>query len=268
MKQTYYARVWLAIPLLSLLLISTGNARIITVDDDGPADFRSIRNAINDANDGDIVEIQIGTYLGYGNCDVDFSGKAITVRSTDPNDPSTVAQTIIDCNNLIRAFIFQTNEGASSVLDGLTIINGYFPGYGGAIYCSYSGPTIKNCTISNSAAECGGAIRCDSGSWTVIRDCVFTGNSAKGGGAIHYRQSNGTIAGCIFRGNYSTGREGGAVRVTESSLTISGCTFEGNSVFPGDSPERENGGALSLTGDKISVTNCVFVGNSSVQGGA
>lgn len=39
-----------------------GQARIITVDDDGPADFNSIQAAIDDANDGDTVEIQPGRY--------------------------------------------------------------------------------------------------------------------------------------------------------------------------------------------------------------
>jgi len=38
-----------------------GQARIITVDDDAPADFNNIQAAIDDANNGDTVEIQPGT---------------------------------------------------------------------------------------------------------------------------------------------------------------------------------------------------------------
>ena len=72
-----------------------GQARIITVDDDGPADFSNIQAAIDDANDGDTVEIQPGTYTGPGNGDINFKGKAITVRSTGPNDPNIVAATVI-----------------------------------------------------------------------------------------------------------------------------------------------------------------------------
>jgi len=35
-----------------------GQARTITVDDDAPADFNNIQAAIDDANNGDTVEIQ------------------------------------------------------------------------------------------------------------------------------------------------------------------------------------------------------------------
>ena len=44
--------------------VASSQARIITVDDDGPADFSTIQAAIDDANDGDTVEIRAGTYTG------------------------------------------------------------------------------------------------------------------------------------------------------------------------------------------------------------
>ena len=63
--------------------------RIIYVDDDGPADFNSIQAAINDSNDGDTVIVADGTYTGPGNRDIDFLGKAITVRSENgPEHPN------------------------------------------------------------------------------------------------------------------------------------------------------------------------------------
>ena len=34
----------------------------ITVDDDGPADFDNIQDAIDNASDWDVVEVQPGTY--------------------------------------------------------------------------------------------------------------------------------------------------------------------------------------------------------------
>jgi hypothetical protein len=122
-------------------------AETIIVDDNGPADFTTIHAAINDANNGDTIEILPGTYTGEGNRNINFLGKAITVRSTDPNDPNIVGATIIDCNNSSLSFYFHNGEDAKSVLDGLTII-------GGQIDCSKTwatdqepgSPTIKNCT--------------------------------------------------------------------------------------------------------------------------
>jgi len=68
----------LAFFCICLLLAIPCPARIITVDDDAPADFNNIQAAIDDANNGDIVEVKPGTYTGDGNRDIDFNGKART----------------------------------------------------------------------------------------------------------------------------------------------------------------------------------------------
>ena len=73
--------------------IAASQARIITVDNDGPADFSTIQAAIDDSNDGDTVLVADGTYTGDGNRDIDFHGKAIIVKSE--NGPQNC---IIDCN--------------------------------------------------------------------------------------------------------------------------------------------------------------------------
>jgi pectin methylesterase-like acyl-CoA thioesterase len=95
MKKLIFAFIclFLAIPL---------QARIITVDDDGPADFSNIQAAISDSNDDDTIIVAPGTYTGTGNRNIDFTGKAITVRSSDPNDPNIVAATIINCQQWVR----------------------------------------------------------------------------------------------------------------------------------------------------------------------
>jgi len=86
-------------------------AKTITVDDDGPADFNNIQAAISDANDGDTVLVKDGRYTGTGNRDIDFRGKAITVRSE--NGPENC---IIDCNGTegdwtVEAWVlFQSNS--------------------------------------------------------------------------------------------------------------------------------------------------------------
>ena len=73
----------LSLFLLIMLFSAGAHAKIITVDDDGPADFNSIQAAIDDASHGDVIEVQPGTYTGDGNRDIDFLGKAISGRLTD-----------------------------------------------------------------------------------------------------------------------------------------------------------------------------------------
>jgi hypothetical protein len=41
--------------VICLFLVIPCQARIITVDNDGPADFNNIQAAINDSNNGDLV---------------------------------------------------------------------------------------------------------------------------------------------------------------------------------------------------------------------
>ena len=76
-------------PHLALLLVTAALApaatRLV------PSDYATIQAAINDCNDGDIVNVDPGTYYEQ----INFNGRNIVVRSIDPNDPETVAATII-----------------------------------------------------------------------------------------------------------------------------------------------------------------------------
>ncbi len=139
--------------------IAASQARIITVDDDGAGDFSTIQAAINDSNNGDTVLVADGIYTGDGNRDIDFHGKAITVKSE--NGPETC---IIDCNGTEsdghRGFYFHSREDANSAIIGFTITNGYADD-GGGLYCSKSSPIIENCRfVANRASSgYGGAVR-------------------------------------------------------------------------------------------------------------
>jgi hypothetical protein len=170
-------KIFLFISVLSLG--SACLAATITVDDDGPADFNNIQAAINDANDGDTIIIQPGIYSGAGNFNIDFFGKAITVRSIDPNDPNVVADTAVDCGNIARGFQFISGEGQSSILDGLTIRNGKAK-YGAGIYCIGSSPTIRKCIIKDCVATLYGAGLYLKNSEGEVSSNVITGNEALG----------------------------------------------------------------------------------------
>ena len=224
--------------LTSLLAVGICRARTITVDDDGPADFNNIQAAIDLATDGDTVEIQPGRYTGPGNRDIDFKGKPITVRSTDPTDPNTVADTIIDCNEMGRGFYFRSGEGNTSVLAGLTIRNGIFSS-GGAIHCSGSSPTLVNCTLSYNSTS---------------------GFSGRGGAMSIYNGSEPTVVGCTFKDNTAS-EFGGAICIWDASPVLSHCDFTQNSA-------KRNGGAVAIVNDgSASLTACTFTENFAPFGG-
>jgi len=164
MRNHRRAQVPTLLCVLVLVLSPHSPAGIISVDEDGPADFITIQAAIDAAVDGDTVVVQPGTYTGAGNRDISFKGKAITVRGVDPNDSAVVATTIVACQQVaapapgssggrtsteagVRAFLFWSGEGSQTVVEGLTIINGGTSGSGGAIWCEQSSPRISKCVF-------------------------------------------------------------------------------------------------------------------------
>ncbi len=108
-----------------------------------PGDFNTIQAAIDDVFDGCIITVSTGTY--YEN--INFRGKAITVRSTNPNNWGTVGSTIIDGigrNPSPYTVQFPGGEGSDTVLTGFTVRHGY-----SGISCYFSYPTISNCIIED-----------------------------------------------------------------------------------------------------------------------
>ncbi len=262
-----------------------------------PSEFEFIQDAVDAARDGDVIVLSSGTYTGDGNRNIDFRGKAITVRSQDPLDPAIVEATVLDCGGSVtdpqRAFVFCTRESRQSHIAGLTIKNGFgaielLPVYtwdfpvrlGGAILCREASPTISHCQISNCSADFGGAIACWEDANPLIDGCVLNDNSAseEGGGVFGYNSSpviqscvvsgnerggvafsggNPTVSKCVVAGNEAVA--GGAVWSDMSSVTLRECDFHANSA--------DKGGAVYSVGSSTTATNCLVYNNDSQSGG-
>ena len=83
--------------------------------------YEVIQAAIDDAGDGEEIESGPGYYYEA----IDFKGKAITLRSTDPNDPSIVAATVINGFGHYHVVKCVSGEDANTILTGFTITGGY-----------------------------------------------------------------------------------------------------------------------------------------------
>lgn len=246
--------------------------------EDGSAEhpFDAIQEGIDAALDGNEVMVAKGTYTGLGNRDLDLAGKAITVRSADPNDPAVVAATIIDCEGTPtdphRGFTFRSGEGSDSVIAGLTITNGLGPkeemyglgatSVGGGIFCdSRCSPTIVKCTISGNSTQwwtgLGGGIYCNFSSPT-ISDCTITANFAGWSGGGLYG-CDGPITDCTVSGNAGPWSGGGLVLCNGA---ISGCLIANN--WAGADIYEVGGGLLGCHGP---ISNCVIVDNYAAFGG-
>jgi parallel beta-helix repeat protein len=129
---------------------------------------------------------------------------------------------------------------------------------GGAIYCSSSSPTIRNCLIDSCDANGdGGGIYCTSAS-PVIDSTTISGNSAGGSGSgiLCTGNSNPAIGGNTLSGN-SSGVNGGGIWCDNSSPTISGNTISGNSTTYGA------GGGIGCFSSNPTISGNSISGNSS-----
>jgi hypothetical protein len=223
-----------------------------------PAQYATIQAAINAAQPGDAVVIADGTYAGAGNRELDYLGKAITVRSANG-----AANCIIDCEQAGRGVIFTTGETAAAVLDGLTIRNGQAP-TGGAVLCNDdTGPTIRNCIFTaNQATQPnsygGGALHCYRRNTVTIEHCTFAANQAtnQGGAVSAFYSSEIHFTDCDFTENY-TPSFGSAVVSYDSSVTLTNCQVHGN---------HAGGGAVIVVGGSGTLTDCSIADNTNQPG--
>lgn len=203
---------------LAFVFGTSGFAAMIHI----PADRPSIQAGINAAIGGDTVLVAPGTYTGDGNRDIDFGGKNVVLISE-----LGAGQTIIDCQagymNNHWAFRLHTNEDTTSIIDGFTI-KGASADESGAIYLSYSSPTIRNCIITQNE---------DMGIYS----------------ADHARPR---IYGCVISNNSLAGIVVGGQNWPFSWIEMSNCLIQNNGL---------QGLRLHFGGGGVSMTNCTFFGN-------
>ena len=237
-----------------------------------PSQYSTIQAAINAAGVGDIVIVAPGIYTGNGNRDIDFLGKAITVRSTDPNNPYVVAATIIDCQGTNhRGFKFINNESPASILEGLTITDANIEVMcegGAGIYIDGASPTINKCVVTNNHAQLvpgslcfcyGGGIFIGNGSNPLITNCIITGNSVGnwgwGGGIFCDYSAQATIRNCLISNNTALGYEGMGGGIYGGGLTVVNCTIANNSAA------NDGGGVYGLA----TITDSIIWANMGIN---
>jgi len=184
-----------------------------------PGDYLTIQTAINKAPDGAIIDVADGTYTGDDNRELNFYGKHLTLRSE--NGPT---KTIIDCNDNVRAFIFQNGEMDDTIISGFTIKNGNSSS-GGGMYLSLSSPTITN--------------------------CIFINNKASNGAGMYLNVSKSTITNCVFIRNWVGNGNGGGIYCNSSSPKIINCTITKNT----------NSGIYNNQYSYPTIKNCIIWGN-------
>ncbi len=222
----------------------------------GGGSYETIQAALDEASNGDVIEIQPGTHDEA----LDLDGLDITLQGTDPCDPSVIAATIL--TNSSDGPVLTFPMGSNCEVKGLTIADSSnLTGSGGGVYASNSQLTFQQCRIVNcqSSGDGGGlyGYQCDINLW----NCVFMDNSAtgSGGGAYCYpynfNDDEVHVVGCVFYQNSAT--SGGGFCCDGGYVWGLGwCTY---STFVDNTASSDSG---AIYGVKY-IDNSIFWGNRS-----
>ncbi len=215
-----------------------------------PADYELIQDAIDVSRSGDEIVVAPGTYYEA----IDFLGKAITLRSSDGPEVTTIDASELE-TSVVKCI---WGEDAESQLEGFTLTGGNTYD-GGGMRNSSSSPTVTNCILRGNSADTGGGMY-NYDSNPTVTNCTFTWNSADldGGGMYNY-DSNPTVTDCTFTWN-SAEFDGGGMYNRNSNPTATGCTFSENSATYG-------GGMHDSSSSDPTVLRCTFSENSATYGG-
>jgi parallel beta-helix repeat protein len=252
-----------------------------------PLHYSTIQSAINASSNGDTILVLDGTY-NEGN--IDFNGKAITLRSLNGLESS-----VIRYGSSNRGFYFHSGETTESVVDGFTIMGSYSGAtYQASIYCDSSSPTISNCMLIDNDRR---GFWCVSNSNPVITNCTVENSNPYGmvnsdssptminctirdnfNLGMSNSNSNPTLINCTFSNN-GRGYDGPAMVNNNSSPTLTNCTFIENKaggmyninsnptlfncIFSGNYVFGGNGGGIYCEFSNPTLTNCTFAGNEA-----
>ena len=234
---------------------------VTNTNDSGPG---SLRQALADASDGDIIGFAVTGTIGL------TSGELLVAKNITISGPGA-ENLAVNGNNQGR--VFHIASGQTVTISGLTIMNGHTTEFGGGVLNDHAVLILSNCTITGNSAtgNIGGGIHNDGenlGQATLqINNSLITNNS---GGIYNDALQAGTATlvitystlannndgdainndgwSCIFCGNGTT-----SVQITNSSITGN----PGNAIYS-DTGRANCGNFCPIT---VSITNSTISGN-------
>ncbi|MBC2696961.1 MAG: hypothetical protein HF975_15200 [ANME-2 cluster archaeon] len=163
------------------------NEAVITVDDDGPADYNTIQAAVDAASSGDTIYVYNGRY--HENIII---SKSLTLLGQDE------ANVIIDGNRSGNCIKLSSSD---VIVNGFTITNAS----GSGLYAIYSDLNVGNVTIIDNTKS---GIYFYSGKAFTIRNSTIDGN---GGGIIYGGSATGDA---VVEDNIITNNIGSGVSIS------------------------------------------------------
>jgi predicted outer membrane repeat protein len=246
---------------------------VIVVDPSGHGNYLTITAAVAAAPDGAEIRVRAGTYRENG---IDLGYKNLVLVSFDGQGAAIIDGMPVGGSNR-SIFTIQHFQTSATVINGFKMINAR-AGYGGAIMCTATSPSIINNTFENNSAAYGGALYAELAA-PLIAGNTFAANGfgmasasygpdAVEGGAVELRTCSSVVQGNLFSGNRA-GLAGGALTaVYNSSLTVDGNWFYANTVDGTGGTSANHGGAMAIFLQSVVLaTHNTFSDNTALRSG-
>jgi len=238
--------------------------------------YKTLKYAINNAEDGDTIYVAPGIYTGSSNVGLTIS-KAVTIERW-----GDTGEVIFD-GQQNNYGIFTLNSNI--IISSITFMNST-KRYGGAITINKDSIIIESIFMNNNASEDGGAIYITSGGANILNSKFINNHATYNGGAIAGDNINMTICNSIFENN--TAAKGGAINGegSESYINVIDSIFQNNIADSYGGALASNGegnvayssfinniavlggGAVYIWGNSHYITNSLFINNYATYGGA
>lgn len=238
-----------------------------------PGDYNTIQEAINAAEDGDLIEVEPGNYEE----NIDFEGKDLTLKSVDPDDKEVVEDTVINGRENGPVVTFQGKESEDAILKGFTITGGSGKNMkdeidesiylgGGILVLENSSPEMKQNIITENSSDGGAGVavtgeEIDSEKHIILKENTITDNDAAFGSGVLVYKANATIKENNISKNNVENSTGGGIFIREAKTKIADNTISENWS------DNHGGGITAFKTETIIKNNKIIDNSSDVLGG-
>ncbi len=222
--------------IAALIPIGGAGAATYLVKPDGTGDFPTIQQAVDATVEGDVVELDDGTFTGAGNVSIRIYDHPITLRSRSGDRDACVIDGR-DESDVWGVSFFGASDGAA--IESITVTRAADDGIK-----STSDVTIRDCVVMDTSDH-GISITYAGGQ---VLGCLVTRcySAFGGGGGIYVREGSPLIADCSIIDNSSNAASGG-IRIQDANPTVRDTEIIGNVGGVGGGVLAEGGTLLRCT---------------------